>query len=901
MDHISEFQAALAAAGCATDTAIKPDDRINRAHLEGDRPHQLNLRYRLAIEGDFAFGWFVNSKDGVRHDFHTKGQQLTQAEAAAQKARIDAQRKASNAARLDGQRQAAARADRLWRAAQPAGADHEYLARKGIAAGPARVSRDCLLLPMFDEKGVLCSLQFIKGSEKRYLREGAKGTLTLVGSLEVVALCEGFATGATIHAATGWTVMVGFDSAGMKLAPARLRATYPDAEVVICADNDQWVFRAGKKPVELMDLPPGDDPQWTAWRSAGILFNPGIEAATAALKKVGGKARVMNPKFKITASRPTDFNDLQQAEGIDAVKAQLLLGPVPQAEADGPPAYFNDAPVCGPDDDYGLPIYDPESVTAPIETGPFKLMGHNDGMYYYLPRASGQLVSLTAGGHNKNNLMQLAPLEWWKDRFGGAKGVIGWDAATNALIKLSHDRGVFKTETMIRGSGVWVDKGRIIAHCGDKLLVDGQEVEPFELGSAFVYQKSGRIFDIAGEALEDIEATKLLKIFQLLKWRNPISAILAAGWTALAPLSGALEWRPHVYIDGETGSGKSWVNNAVIKPALGRCAIRVGSGTTEAGLRRMIGNDARPVIMDEMEGEDKKQREIRQAILLMARKASSGESMVIADSSGKGTMVFKIYSMFSMSSINTGVVQGADMRRFSNLDLVKNNSENAVMEFRDIQAFVKETLTEAWVAKLHRRTVDNTKTILKNCLTFSEAAATVLKDRGAGDQIGPMLAGAYSLHSSGEINFETAMKWIQEKDWTSHTSISEKPDHEKLFDHLLGARLVIVGSSRRYETQVGEAIAAAFGYGDTGYTSGEAKTALNAIDIKIKAEEVWIRKPSQHIARILRDTPWETNWHKSIQNIGGITQSKTPQSFGASSAHVIVIPKAKFKPEGFLI
>lgn len=899
MDHISEFKAALAAAGCATDTDIKPDDRINRAHIVGDRQTQLNLRYRIAIEGDFAFGWFVNSKDGVRHDFHTKGQQLTIAEAAAQKARIDAQRKASNAARLDGQRQAAARADRLWRAAQPAPATEPYLTRKGIAPGPARVSRDCLLLPMFDEKGVLCSLQFIKGAEKRYLREGAKGTLTLVGSLEVVSLCEGFATGATIHAATGWTVMVGFDSAGMKLGSGKIRGIYPDAEIVICADNDQWVFKAGKRPVELMDLPPGDDPQWTAWRQQGILINPGIEAATAALKKVGGKARVLNPKFKNTASRPTDFNDLQADEGIDAVKAQLLLGPMPEVEDDGPPDYEY---IPSPDsDDYGLPYYDPESVAAPIETGPFKLMGHNEGMYYYLPRASGQLVSLTAGGHNKNNLMQLAPLEWWKERFGGAKDVIGWDAATNALIKLSHDRGVFKTETMIRGSGVWTDKGRIIAHCGDQLLVDGKEVEPFELGSAFVYQKSGRIFDIAGEALEDIEAKKLLTIFQLLKWRNPISAILAAGWTALAPLSGALEWRPHIYIDGEKGSGKSWVNNAVIKPALGRCAIRVGSGTTEAGLRRMIGNDARPVIMDEMEGEDKKQREIRQAILLMARKASSGESMVIADSSGKGTMVFKIYSMFSMSSINTGVVQGADMRRFSNLDLVKNTSDNAVMEFRDIQAFVKETLTEAWVAKLHRRTVDNAKTILKNCMTFSEAAATVLKDRGAGDQIGPMLAGAFSLYNTNEVNFETAMKWIQEKDWTSHTSISEKPDHEKLFDHLIGARLVIVGSSRRYETQVGEAIASAFGYGDTGYTSAEARAALNAIDIKIKQDEVWLRKPSQHIGRILRDTPWETNWHKSIQNIAGITQSKTPQSFGASSAHVIAIPKTRFKPEGMLI
>lgn len=900
MDHISEFKAALAAAGCATDSDIKPDDRINRAHVVGDRQTKLDLRYRLAIEGDFAFGWFVWSKDGVRHDFHTKGQQLTATEAAAQKARIDAQRKASNAARLEGQRQAAARADRLWRAAQPAPATEPYLTRKGIAPGPARVSRDCLLLPMFDEKGVLCSLQFIKGAEKRYLREGAKGTLTLVGSLEVIALCEGFATGATIHAATGWTVMVGFDSAGLKLAAGKVRGIYPDAEIVICADNDQWVFKAGKRPVELMDLPAGDDPQWTAWRAAGILTNPGIEAATAALKKVGGKARVLNPKFKNTASRPTDFNDLQAAQGLDDVKAQLLLGPMPAAEEDGPPDYGDYVPP-NLDEDYGLPCYEPESVAAPIESGPFKLMGHNKGVYYYLARESGVLSELTAAAHNKNHLFKIAGEDWWKERFGTPKGGINWDSAVNALMRMSHRRGIFDPGTMIRGPGVWLDKGRVVAHCGDKLLVDGEEIEPFEMGSAYLYQKELKLFEIADEPLDDMESAKLLKIFQLLKWRNPISAILAAGWTTIAPLSGALPWRPHIYIDGEKGSGKSWVNNAIVTPALGGTVIRIGSGSTEAGLRRLIGCSARPIVMDEMEGEDKKQRETRQGILLMARKASSGESMVMADSSGKGTVVFKIFSMFSLSSINSGVVQGADLSRFSNLDLVKNTDANAVMEFRDIQAFVKETLTEEWVSRLHRRTIQNAKTILKNCEIFSEAAATILKDRRAGDQIGPMLAGAFSLYNTNEVNFETALKWIQEKDWTAHTSISEKPDHEKLFDHILGARLVIVGSSRRYETQIGEAIAAAFGYGETGYTGGEAKAALNAIDIKIKQDEVWIRKPSQHISRLLRETPWETSWHKSIQNIVGVFQSKTPQSFGASSAHVIVIPKAKFKPEGFLI
>ncbi len=692
--------------------------------------------------------------------------------------------------------------------------------------------------------------------------------------------------------------MVCFDTAGLKAYAAQARKVHGDSEIVICADDDSWVFKTGKKPTELTDPPPaGDDSRWIEWRKNGLLYNPGIEAATAALKKVGGNARLVTAKSKNTASRPTDWNDLHALEGIDIVRQQLTAAPPPdQPEDDRPPD--DDMPPPDMSCMNDIPCYDPESISAPIESGPFKIMGYDMGVYYYLPRASGQLVGLTASGHNKNNLLQLAPLEWWSSRFANSKGAISWDHANNALMQMCHERRVFKVETMIRGSGVWMDKGRVIAHCGDILLVDGVETEPFEVGSAFVYQKSSRIFNIAKEPLDDMQAKKLMKIMTLLKWRNPVSAILAAGWVTLAPLAGALRWRPHIYIDGEKGSGKSWVNDEVIKAALGKCAIRVGSGTTEAGLRRLIGNDARPVIMDEMEGEDKKQKEIRQAILLMARKASSGESMVIADSTGKGTMVFKIFSMFSMSSINTGVVQSADLSRFSHLELIKNSGEKSVEEFRDIELFVRETLTEEWVSKLMRRTIDNARTILKNTQTFSEAAAMILHDRRAGDQIGPMLAGAFSLHSTHEISFDGATNWIKEKNWDNYTAISEKPDHEKLLDHIQTSRLVI---AKKYETQIGQAVAVALGYQDDSYTVGEAKNALQAIDIKVRDDEVWLRKPSQHISRLLRETPWETSWHKSIMNIEGITKSVNPQSFGSSSAHVVIIPKRKFKPEGVMI
>ena len=51
--------------------------------------------------------------------------------------------------------------------------------------------------------------------------------------------------------------------------------------------------------------------------------------------------------------------------------------------------------------------------------------------------------------------------------------------------------------------------------------------------------------------------------------------------------------------------------------------------------------------------------------------------------------------------------------------------------------------------------------ILKNAETFSQAAAAVLSDQRAGDQIGTLMAGAYSLTSDGEISYDAALEFVR--------------------------------------------------------------------------------------------------------------------------------------------
>jgi putative DNA primase/helicase len=91
---------------------------------------------------------------------------------------------------------------------------------------------DCngaLVIPMF-QKNKVKSLQFINAKgEKRFLPGGKKGGY-LIGSIQPdkpVCVCEGFATGTSIHEATGYPVLVAFDAGNLRNMAEVLRAEYP--------------------------------------------------------------------------------------------------------------------------------------------------------------------------------------------------------------------------------------------------------------------------------------------------------------------------------------------------------------------------------------------------------------------------------------------------------------------------------------------------------------------------------------------------------------------------------------------------------------------------------------------------------------------------------------------------
>ena len=159
-----------------------------------------------------------------------------------------------------------------------------------------------LLVPVRDRAGEWLSLQRISADgEKRFLPGGrVSGGYYAIGKARgTVCIAEGFATAATIHEATGHPVAVAFNCGNLEAVARALREKLPKARLILCADDDA--------------------------RTDG---NPGLTKATEAARAVGGLLAV--PDFG--ADRPekaTDFNDLAQHRGADAVKACIASAKKP--------------------------------------------------------------------------------------------------------------------------------------------------------------------------------------------------------------------------------------------------------------------------------------------------------------------------------------------------------------------------------------------------------------------------------------------------------------------------------------------------------------------------------------------------------------------------------------------
>jgi len=536
---------------------------------------------------------------------------------------------------------------------------------------------------------------------------------------------------------------------------------------------------------------------------------------------------------------------------------------------------------------------------------PFTFLGFKkDGdtpKFCFYAGTSKTVISLSASAMSKQNLMLLAPLNWWEEHYPTGKGsrsAFDVDAASQFLMNYSFRVGIF-SEERIRGRGAWMDDGRTVLHSGTHLIVDGVRTELSTLKTRFIYEQGQPMNMDIGQPLPASETSQLVDMLQLINWERGVNAYLLAGWCVIAPVCGALPWRPHIWVTGAAGTGKSWVFKNVVRRLLGETGLAVQGKTTEPGVRAMLMHDALPVMFDEAEGEDQAAQARMQAVLELMRGAST-EGGVIGQGSqgGGGAKTFRIRSMFAFASIGVQVKQQADRTRVTMLGIKRRTGDDRKIIWEELQARYARLITDEFVSGLQARTISMLPVILANADVFNKAAVAVLGEQRHGDQLGAMIAGAYSLRKDGLVTYDDALKFISVMDWSEERALDASRDEYRLLNRIMEHQVDVELEHQRVKRQIGELclIAAQINnpIEDAVDATRAGKTLLRlGIKIDFKAPNdirILISNSSTGIKNILDKTPWGgENHNKILMRIDNAIATE-PMKFGPTNHRAVSIP-----------
>ena len=275
------------------------DGRTHRVPVLAKNGKGLDGAYCLHGDGIPA-GWAQNHITGELIKLRATGVVLAPEERERQQRERAERLREAEAERRAAYEAAASRCKEMWD--RFAGVtDAPYLEAKGVDAFGVKQDGLNLIIPVRNVDGEMRGFQAIAPDGQKAFARGIekKGNFHLIGedkdlSQGEILLCEGYATGASLHMATDMPVAVAFDAGNLRAVAEAIRERHPNAAIIICADNDHTREN-----------------------------NVGVEKAKEAAQAVGGIAVIPEFSREEKARGLTDFNDLHRSRGLSAVREQV--------------------------------------------------------------------------------------------------------------------------------------------------------------------------------------------------------------------------------------------------------------------------------------------------------------------------------------------------------------------------------------------------------------------------------------------------------------------------------------------------------------------------------------------------------------------------------------------------
>lgn len=549
----------------------------------------------------------------------------------------------------------------------------------------------------------------------------------------------------------------------------------------------------------------------------------GQEKATEAAKVT--LSPIITPQFKDPEGK-TDFNDLMISEGKEEVKKQILK--------------------VKPDKRYVIAL------------------GYFKDHYYFVSSVNQQIQKMSASGIANSGLLRLQPLEYWETLYPGQKTNVNWTQASSDMIEKCHRKGVFRPDR-IRGRGVWIDESRVVYHMGNRLWVNGEVFGLHEINSRYIYDQDEIMPEIHATPLAVEEARKLLDVALLLNWKRPdTDPVLFSGWVVIAPICGALPWRPHVWLSGSSGTGKSYTLNEIIKPILSRTSHFFSGQTTEAGVRQTTGVSSLPVIFDEFETNDEQSANRVKQVLELARQASSDSEAIVAKG-GAGGEAMQFKPRFSMiaSSVRSNLQHEEDRNRFCLLELKRHSAIDNVENFARIKTHTAMLQSEFGL-RLFSRSIRMLPTILKSIETLQGAFGSKYTMR-LGQQVSSLIAGYWSIVSDEPITEGEAKAFSEQLEVVDEVQTDK--DEINCLNHLVEKVLTI-------ESETGSL----FRISILEMLNDELKRFVSSLErygISYDDQFIYIALNHSELKKdIFGKTKWENNYSRVLARLNGAIYNK---------------------------
>lgn len=449
----------------------------------------------------------------------------------------------------------------------------------------------------------------------------------------------------------------------------------------------------------------------------------------AAFKRGGGGDNGLNMALRLGRALGWADEDIRAA--IASKPRQPKQAGAAPRPADGWPEAGHDAddhgggdgggggepPPSPSDDEEGPRFVKKKNPIKPLRPDcPVIPLGVQGGHFHYLD-PKGQLRSLKGKDHNAAGIRELFldRVGWLWDAFPKFREKdnvqSGWkaDEAGESLIHACGQKGVFNPLARVRGVGGWRDdKGQLILHCGDAVLINGEWRPPGE-HDGYIYPGDDRTPRPLPDPAPRAVAQKLLQRLDSWNWRGEdeggpqtdpeghrLASILYLGWLASALAGAALSFRPVLWLTAEAGEGKTTLQELTQLVMSG--GFIAASDATESGVSSSLGYSTKAVLLDENEDEGENRRV--HALIKLARQAASGGSK-LRGSSDHQAHAFNAKSSFMFASIIVPSLPPADASRIVILKMAPLKAGAARVRFdpeewRHVGAGLRRRLVDGW-------------------------------------------------------------------------------------------------------------------------------------------------------------------------------------------------------------